>query len=409
MLLKKQVTQTQAELKGEAGELDLYAKLTEAFPEDQFRRQTRGTSTGDIIQRIRTKTGIIDIPIVYDNKQAESISAGDIAKAKKYQEIHGTKYVLIAYLRDAILELSLMSKSDEERVSKEAMLYQYIRSQEFTSRIEQLARIQTKIWQSQDKEEKDHQKMWKERREYFTQSDRQQAEITTKIQDILSQQQSEVQASAKKSSMVIENRERRSDDNYNMGQIMDFFTHIEKRDITYLSEFLAFPPPGMQNSDTKIILEKSCVTVKEILLNVARDYKELYGFYTAYKHGYRIIQGQLNGSIDIITYIENDGSQKYFEIYNTDVEEIKTLSKQCSIILDCIFSNHHERNLRESNPLKSTVQIKTVIKGGSNYKKEGLSILYPTRGDRMREEELQSDKIYAEIFDYETENKNKGK
>ena len=61
--LKKQVTQTQAELKGEAGELDLYTKLTEAFPEDQFRRQIRGTSTGDIKQRIRTKTGIIDIPI----------------------------------------------------------------------------------------------------------------------------------------------------------------------------------------------------------------------------------------------------------------------------------------------------------------------------------------------------------
>lgn len=71
--LKKQVTQTQAELKGEAGELDLYTKLTEAFPEDQFRRQIRGTSTGDIKQRIRTKTGIIDIPIVYDNKQAESM------------------------------------------------------------------------------------------------------------------------------------------------------------------------------------------------------------------------------------------------------------------------------------------------------------------------------------------------
>ena len=46
--LKKQVYQTQAELKGEAGELDLYAKLTEAFPEDQFRRQKRGKSTGDI-------------------------------------------------------------------------------------------------------------------------------------------------------------------------------------------------------------------------------------------------------------------------------------------------------------------------------------------------------------------------
>ncbi len=56
--------------------------------------------------------------------------------------------------------------------------------------------------------------MWKERKEYFTQSDRQQAEITMKIQDILSQQQNEVQSNiAKTSSLAIENRERRSNNN----------------------------------------------------------------------------------------------------------------------------------------------------------------------------------------------------
>ena len=62
------------------------------FPEDQFRRQKRGKSTGDIYgHRIRTKTSIIDIPIVYDNKQAESVTPSDITKAKKYQEIHRNK------------------------------------------------------------------------------------------------------------------------------------------------------------------------------------------------------------------------------------------------------------------------------------------------------------------------------
>ena len=90
-MLKKQISQSQAELKGEAGEIDLYAKLTEAFPEDQFRRQTRGRATGDIVQQIRTKTGIVDIPIVYDNKEADSITTNDITKAKKYQQIHWYK------------------------------------------------------------------------------------------------------------------------------------------------------------------------------------------------------------------------------------------------------------------------------------------------------------------------------
>ncbi|MDP9288125.1 MAG: DUF2130 domain-containing protein [Thermoproteota archaeon] len=244
--LKKQVSQTQAELKGEAGELDLYTKLTEAFPEDQFRRQTRGKSTGDIVHRIRTKTGIIDIPIVYDNKQAESVTPSDITKAKKYQEIHGTRYVIIVssmlpkrdvksgllgdrdgiylvhpsivvpfakYLRNAIVELSLISKSDKERDSKEALLYQYIRSQEFISRLEEVARIQTRIWQLQDKEEKDHQKLWKDRKDWYTQSERQYAELSMKIQSILSEQQHEIQSdNSKKSSLEIENLERRSND-----------------------------------------------------------------------------------------------------------------------------------------------------------------------------------------------------
>jgi hypothetical protein len=244
--LKKQVSQTQAELKGEAGELDLFSKLTEAFPEDQFRRQTRGKSTGDIVHRIRTKTGIIDIPIVYDNKQAESVTPSDITKAKKYQEIHGTRYVIIVssnlpkrdvksgllgdrdgiylvhpsiivsfakYLRNAMVELSLISKSDKERESKEGMLYQYIRSQEFISRLEQIARIQTRMWQLQDKEEKDLQKIWKERKDWYTQSERQYAEVSMKIQSILSEQQTEIQSNiSKKSSLEIENHERRSND-----------------------------------------------------------------------------------------------------------------------------------------------------------------------------------------------------
>lgn len=236
--LKKQVTQTQSELKGEAGELDLYAKLTEAFPEDQFRRQTRGKSGGDLIQTIRSKAGIIDTPIVYDNKQAESITPSDIVKAKKYQEIHGTRYVVIVssklpkrdirngllgdrdgvylvhpsilipfskFVRDAIIEISFLSKSDKERNSKEGILYQYIRSQEFTARMEQVARLQSRIWHLQDKEEKDHQKMWKDRRDYLTQSERQYSEIAIRIQSILSRQEDTRSNIVKKSPLEIEN------------------------------------------------------------------------------------------------------------------------------------------------------------------------------------------------------------
>jgi hypothetical protein len=225
--LKKQISQSQAELKGEVGEIDLFAKLTEAFPEDQFRRQIRGKSSGDIIQQIRTASGKIDMPIVYDNKNAESITSTDIIKAKKYQQVHGTRYIIIVstklpkrdvnsgylgerdgihlvhpailvpfvkLLRAAIIETSLLSKSEKDRESKEAILYEYIRSQDFTSRLEHIGKIREKVWNLQDKEEKDHQKMWKERKEIFGELDREQTEISLKIQVILSKEH-EVRAS----------------------------------------------------------------------------------------------------------------------------------------------------------------------------------------------------------------------
>jgi hypothetical protein len=81
--MKKQLVQSQSELKGEAGEIDLYFNLTQAFQQDFFTRQKRGTSMGDIVQRIRTAAGTIETPIVYDNKQADAVTNKDIEKAKK--------------------------------------------------------------------------------------------------------------------------------------------------------------------------------------------------------------------------------------------------------------------------------------------------------------------------------------
>jgi chromosome segregation ATPase len=57
--LKEQMSKTQPELKGEVGEQKLLEDLREAFPEDQFSRQTRGISEGDIIQHIRTASGAL--------------------------------------------------------------------------------------------------------------------------------------------------------------------------------------------------------------------------------------------------------------------------------------------------------------------------------------------------------------
>ena len=200
--LKKQLTQSQSELKGEAGELDLFATLTDAFPNDHFRRQKRGTSTGDVMQQIRTRGKSLDIPIVYDNKNASTVTKKDIEKAKKYQKIHGTNYVIIVsanlpktsvpnglygtregiilvhpsivtevarQIRSAIIEVSKLSMSKEDQKSKQAKLYQFVMSSEFSMTIEDIAGVNEKLYLLQTKEEKDHNVLWKTRRDLYDQ------------------------------------------------------------------------------------------------------------------------------------------------------------------------------------------------------------------------------------------------
>ena len=194
--LEKQLKQSQSELKGEVGELDLLARLNEAFPNDHFRRQKRGTSSGDVMHQIRENGKSLDIPIVYDNKAAKTVTKNDVEKAKKYQKIHGTNYVIIVsanlpknsvpnglygtrdgiilvhpsivievtkQIRTAIIEISRLRLSTNDQASKQAQLYQYLTSSEFLRIMEDISTAHETLYKLQTKEEKDHQILWKSR------------------------------------------------------------------------------------------------------------------------------------------------------------------------------------------------------------------------------------------------------
>ncbi len=200
--LRRQLQQSQSEAMGEIGEIDLYARLTQAFDQDFFTRQKRGTAMGDIVQIIRTTYASLETPIVYDNKQAQSVTAKDVEKAKKYKDVHGTDYVIIVsknlpkkyvknglfgekegillchpcivvdvarQIRRAIIEICKQSESRKDRENKESKLYDYIRSPEFASTVEKLRDIYQKAADLQDSEEKAHTRLWKERRKLQSQ------------------------------------------------------------------------------------------------------------------------------------------------------------------------------------------------------------------------------------------------
>jgi hypothetical protein len=229
--LKKQLTQSQSELKGEAGELDLIATLTDAFPNDHFRRQKRGTSTGDVIQQIRTRGKSLDIAIVYDNKNASTVTKKDIEKAKKYQKIHGTNYVIIVsanlpktsvpnglygnregiilvhpsivtevakQIRAGIIEICKLSTGADDQKSKQAKLYRYVMSSEFSMVMEEISTVNEKLYLLQNKEEKDHNTLWRTRKDLYEQLVNTHNDFTSGIESIIQTDVLEIPVEAKK-------------------------------------------------------------------------------------------------------------------------------------------------------------------------------------------------------------------
>lgn len=195
--LANTITKTQSELKGEVGELNLYEILTNAFPNDHFKRQSRGQQTGDLFQTIRTKTGKLDTQIIYDNKEDTTVTTTDLKKAKNYQKIHNTKYVLIVSTkipktyapngiygrkdgvlivnpkiiievatrcREFIIEIGRISEGARDREAKEARLFDYVLSPEFATLMASVYQTNEKMRQLQDQEEKTHLRWWKDRK-----------------------------------------------------------------------------------------------------------------------------------------------------------------------------------------------------------------------------------------------------
>lgn len=224
--LSNQLEKSQSELKGEVGELNLYETLTRTFSEDHFGRQKRGQQSGDIIQTIRTMSGKLDTQIIYDNKEDTKVTASDIKKAKEYQKIHNTKYVLIVSAkipksyasneiygikegilivnpkiivevatrcRDNIIEISRISKSKKDRESKESKLFDYVISQEFTSVMASIYETNDKMRSLQDQEERTHARWWKDRKMYRDQLIKSYMDIQAGV-DSITQKESLVEA-----------------------------------------------------------------------------------------------------------------------------------------------------------------------------------------------------------------------
>jgi hypothetical protein len=222
--LGKQLSETQSERKGQVGEEYLLRILRDEFQKkgDLFVQETRGTSGADIIQQIGTTSGeLLETTIGYDNKEAATITAKDIEKAKKDKESLGTDYFIIVgnlpkenakkelyyaekdgillvnpdiivavagIIRRAIIEISKQSSSKQDKETKQAKVYDYVRGRDFNRQIESICVIHDDMSKLQDKEEKDHKTLWKKREELHKQLRKTYIDISSGLDSIIQEQ-----------------------------------------------------------------------------------------------------------------------------------------------------------------------------------------------------------------------------
>jgi len=97
---------------------------------------------------------------------------------------------------------------------------------------------------------------------------------------------------------------------YGGGEIVDFYSNIQKRGPAYFANLHGYPPLKLQQVDSRRTLLRSCKQLAAYLNIIADDYLKLRDLYNAYKHGMRIFFATLDTKTPAIIYIDSDSNVK---------------------------------------------------------------------------------------------------
>ena len=155
--LKRKLEQGSQQLQGEALELSLEAMLKSAFPLDEILPVPKGVNGADLIQRVRSPSGLVCGTILWEAKQTKAWQSAWLRKLKDEQQEIGAEFAVIVtaampkdarepFLRDsdvwvtrydaarplaeclraALLELAKQRQANHGRSEKMELLYNYI-------------------------------------------------------------------------------------------------------------------------------------------------------------------------------------------------------------------------------------------------------------------------------------------
>lgn len=190
---QRKAAQGSQQLQGEVQELELEKVLTSEFPFDEIVPVPKGVSGADILQKVHDENGRFCGTIIWESKRTKNWGGDWIQKLKDDlrlvkadvailvssvlpEEIKnfGPKdgvYVtdfehylnVVRLIRLRVIDLSLAKASTINQEQKQAVLYNYIRSNEFAQRVEAIAEAFKSLREDLEKEKRMYQTIWSKR------------------------------------------------------------------------------------------------------------------------------------------------------------------------------------------------------------------------------------------------------
>jgi len=197
--LKRKLEQGSQQLQGEAHELSLEALLKSAFPLDEILPVPKGVNGADLIQRVRSPTGLLCGTILWEAKQTKAWQPAWLRKLKDEQQEIGAEFAVIVTsamprdarepflresdvwvtrtdaarplaecLRAALVELAKQRQANVGRSEKMELLYNYICSPQFGQRLKSLYDGFVAMREELEAEKAAFARIWKKREAQLT-------------------------------------------------------------------------------------------------------------------------------------------------------------------------------------------------------------------------------------------------
>ena len=203
----------------------MHDDLHNAFPNDELIPKIVGVEMADVIQTVVENREKFAPPIVWDRKTSDKVTPSDICKAKQYKTTHNTGYSIIVtekgitmkdsnnrmfgerdgiklvhptavvdmarIFRSVIIDKAKQISSNKDRTSKEAKLYEYLKSSEYARPVEWERNATLGLDDLQRKEEDYHKTTLKNRKKLVDELRNIGEQKLQKINDIMRHQMSE--------------------------------------------------------------------------------------------------------------------------------------------------------------------------------------------------------------------------